>query len=146
MKRIAAFIFAAVLAAPAYAGPYGQALGACLADNTSGKDRKELARWIFAAMSAHPEMKELSSVTPETKEQVFRATGALVTRLLSESCADQAKAAIRAEGARSFEQAFGMLGRLAMQELMTNPEVRVAFSGFDRYIDKSKIDAALKAR
>jgi hypothetical protein len=26
----------------------------CMADSSTGKDRKELARWIFVAMSSHP--------------------------------------------------------------------------------------------
>jgi hypothetical protein len=40
------------------------ALSTCFADRTSGKDRKDLARWIFLAMAAHPEMKEQATPTP----------------------------------------------------------------------------------
>jgi hypothetical protein len=142
-KIIAALVLAA-LATPAAAGPYTDALGACLADNTTGRDRKELARWIFAAMSSHPEMRDLSSVTAEGKEQVFRSAGNLVTRLLTENCRDPARAAMKAEGPSSFEAAFGTLGRLAMQELMSNGEVRTAVGSFERYVDRKKIEAAMR--
>lgn len=145
-KTIAAVILAAAFASPATAGPYTDALGACLADSTTGKDRKELARWIFAAMSSHPEMRDLSALSAHGREQVFRSAGVLVTRLLSESCAQQARAAMKNEGPSSFEFAFGTLGRLAMQELMTNAEVRASVSGFERYVDRKKIDSTINGR
>lgn len=43
-KKFAAFVFELFLSFCAMAGPQTDALSTCLADNTSGKDRKELAR------------------------------------------------------------------------------------------------------
>ena len=40
-----------------------EALSRCLADNTSGRDRKDLARWVFFAMAAHPEIKQYTVPT-----------------------------------------------------------------------------------
>jgi hypothetical protein len=42
--------------------------------------------------------------------------------------------------------AFQKLGELAMKELMTNPEVGAAMSGFERRIDRAKMEAALGGR
>jgi len=103
-------------------------MASCLADNTTGKERKDLARWIFAAMAAHTEMRDLSSSTPATREKISQSIGALITRLLTENCADQTKTAMAKEGSQSLQTAFGSLGQLAMQELMTNQDVNAAIS------------------
>lgn len=134
---------ALLVAAPAGAGPYADAMAGCLADNTTGKERKELARWIFAAMAAHPEMRDLSSSTPATRDRISQSIGALITRLLTENCAEQTRNAMAKEGSQSLETAFGSLGQLAMQELMSNQDVNAAISEFERYIDSKKIEASL---
>lgn len=131
---------------PALAGPDAVALTSCLSDNTSGKDRKDLAKWVFAAMSTHPEIREFAQVSDKVREQTSNTTGVLVTRLMSESCAKQANAAIRNEGQVAMQAAFRALGGLAMQELMSNPDVTVAFSAFEKYMDRRKIEAAFPAK
>lgn len=146
MKRMAVMAVSAVLSVSAMAGDYTNALGSCLADSTTGKDRRELARWIYVAMSQHPDMGRLSKVTAEEKEEALTATGSLFTRLLSESCASQAREAIKHEGPASFIAAFEVLGKLAMQELMTNGDVNAAISSIGRYMDRKKLDAALGQR
>lgn len=146
LTKLVTIAFAVIITTPALAGPYTDALGSCLADNTTGKDRKELARWIFVAMSAHPEMRDLSNTTHDAKEHAFQSVGNLFTRLLSVNCAAQARAAIKSEGSTSFQGAFGSLGQLAMQELMSNPDVNASISGFERYVDKKKLEAALSSK
>src|ERR1700739_4990586 len=96
------FARAAFLAFPAFAGPATDALGACLADNTSGKERKELAKWIFVGMAAHPEIQDIAKLAPAVHEQTDREIGDLVGRLLIKNCADQARAAINGEGGSAF--------------------------------------------
>lgn len=144
MKSIKYAIAALVLiaAVPALAGPATDSLAACLADSTTGKDRKDLARWIFAGMSAHPEMQDIANSTAATRERTSQAVGLLFTRLISESCSSQFRAA-RAESSQSIVVAFDALGKLAMQELMSNTEVRKAISGFEQFVDRKKVDAAL---
>ena len=139
---------AAALALPlvAAAGPATDALGRCLTDQTSGKDRKELARWVFVAMSAHPEIKELSNVSPEARARADQSMGALVTQLLSDRCAKQTKQAVASEGPASLQGAFEVLGKVAMQELMTNQQVQASFSAFEKSVDKKKLDAFLKSK
>ena len=115
----------------------------CLADSTSGKDRKLLARWIFLAMARHPAIEHLSKATATDSEDANREMGALFTRLVAVDCAQQIKAMVAAEGPSSMETSFELLGKIAMQELMTDPKVGAAFAGIDDYIDQEKVGAVV---
>ncbi|KQY87142.1 MULTISPECIES: hypothetical protein [Roseateles] len=136
----------ATLPLSAQAGPKAEALGICLGDSTTGKDRKDLARWIFVAMSAHPEIKPLSNVPDATRAEADEGVAQLLTALLTERCRVQAREAAQQEGSAGFVTAFQKLGELAMKELMTNPEVGAAMGGFERRIDRAKVEAALGGR
>ncbi len=68
------------------------------------------------------------------------------TKLLSESCPTQAKTAMQAEGSAAMQTAFGTLGQLAMQELMSNREVNAAMSEFEQFVDQKKVQSAIGAR
>jgi hypothetical protein len=137
------FSVAAALPLSAHAGPKADALAACLGDSTSGKDRKDLARWIFVAMATHPEIKDLSNVNEASRNGADEAVARLFTALLAERCTPQAREAVQQEGQAGMVTAFQTLGALAMQELMSNPQVSGAISGFERRIDRAKMDAAL---
>lgn len=132
--------------APVLAGPATDALSACLADNTTGKERKELAKWVFVGISSHPAMRDISRATPALREQVNQRTGAMLTRLLTENCPQQARRVIREEGGHGLEQSFSSLGKLAMQELMGNAEVNAAIGGFANYLDQEKLRATFEGR
>ena len=134
---------AAALPLSAQAGPKADALAACLGDNTTGKDRKELARWIFVAMAAHPEIKDLSTASAATRDAADQGMGRLVTALLAERCAAQTREVVAQEGSPGMLSAFRTLGELAMKELMSNPDVGRSLSGYERYLDQAKIRAAL---
>lgn len=121
-------------------------LGQCLADNTSGRDRKDLARWVFLAMAAHPEIKDLSKATPADANGASQATGALFTRLLTQSCAKEARMAMAAGGANALQLAFQTLGQLAMQELMSDGNVAQSMNAIERHVDQKKINEALGPR
>ncbi len=131
---------------PALAGPNADALGRCLTDNTTGKERKELARWIFIAMATHPEIRQLSAAVPSDLEQASKTTGALFTRLLAESCPAEMRAAMQNEGAQAMQAAFGTLGQVAMQELMSDANVSAAISAFERFVDTKKLEAIASGR
>jgi hypothetical protein len=136
------FFFFAILAQQvAFASPQSDALGACLKDNTSGKDRKELARWMFIAMSAHPEIRALTTATEATRTEADQRMAALVTRLLTENCPAQMRAAIEKGSNQGMVDAFKSLGEVAMMELMSNPDVSASIGGYTQFIDKKKFDA-----
>lgn len=138
-----ACIFAAFAPSFCTAGPAADALSLCMADNTTGKERKALARWVFAAISAHPEMSDLSAVNDAMREDANREMASIVTKLVTQSCPAQAAEA-QAESTKSLASAFEALGKLAMVELMSNPQVAASISGFSRYLDNDKIEAVLK--
>lgn len=143
---LAAFVIgSAITISSATASPASDALGTCLADNTTGKDRKDMARWMFIAMSAHPEMHDISKVSKKNQDDINILMGAMVTKLLTENCPAQAKKAMD-EGTEAMKTAFGVLGQLAMQELMANPEVKSSISGFSKYMDKDKINSVFSKK
>lgn len=144
-KHIAAALLAA-LCWPAATLAQGEPLGKCLADNTTGKDRKDLARWIFVAMAAHPEISELANANAAAAEQTSRAMGQLVTRLLTQACVKEVQAAAKAGGTVAMRQAFETLGQVAMMELTSNRDVAASISGFERYVDRAKISALMEGR
>lgn len=123
---------------PAQASPAGDALGRCLADNTTGKDRKDLARWVFVSMAAHPEIRPLAAVPPSAVDRASRDVARMMTTVLVDRCPAQARAALRVGGS-AFESAFSTLGELAMVELMTDPDVNTTLTAFERYLDQDKL-------
>lgn len=132
-------------AAPAaQAGPATDAAAQCLTDNTTGKDRKDLAKWIFVGMAAHPEIRSLSAITPEATEEAQKAMGRIVTQLIGTACAQEMTAAVKADGPLGINTAFEHLGKIAMQELMSNPQVNATIGGFERFIDKKKLEPVLR--
>lgn len=145
--RVVVVVLGLVVALSAHASPNTDALSQCLTDNTSGKDRKALARWIFVGMSAHPDVGEsIARASPKTIDLAQREMGALFTRLIGDQCSDQMKQVAREDGNSGIRIAFEQLGRMAMQELMSNSEVNAAMGGFERYLDKPKLDRVLKSK
>lgn len=138
--------FLAFLVLPASAGRYTDALGTCLADNTNGKERKELAKWIFVGMAAHPDIQDVTNIPAKTHDDVDRFMGELVTRLLTQSCVSQAQVAVKNEGGAAFKGAFSFLGQVAMQELMTNQAVSQSLSSWEKYFDKEKFKSLMEAK
>lgn len=147
-NRLLAIVLAstALLGSPvAFAGPSETAAATrCLADNTTGRDRKDLARWIFLAMATHPEIKEMSKATAPQHEQSQRAVAGLFSRLVGDVCAAEVRALVKSEGPGALGKPFEVLGQLAMQELMTNGDVKASIGGFERFIDRAKVEPVLK--
>ena len=124
-----------------------ESLSRCLADSTTGKDRKDLARWVFFAMAAHPEMKPfaapgIASATDESD----RGTASRFTRLLAESCLKETQAAFKQGGPMGIQAAFQTLGQLAMQELMSDAQVSASMGGFQKYLDQEKLSKAFSGK
>lgn len=120
-----------------------QALSQCLADSTSGRDRKDLARWVFFAMAAHPEIKQYAAPAAEqASEEAHKTIAATFTRLLAESCLPQTQAAFKEGGSKAIETAFQTLGQLAMQEIMSNPDVNAGMTRFEKFLDQGKLSKA----
>jgi len=131
----------ALLVAPAVAraGVYSDDLARCLVDSTSKEDRIALVQWMFAAASAHPAVKPMTSVSADEIDAANKRMADLIVRLLTESCADQARKAIQYEGNSTIETGFTVLGQVAGKELFQSPEVAGALSGVEKYLDGDKL-------
>ena len=140
-------VVAALLAVSvsAQGGQPADALKTCLADSTSGKDRKDLAKWIFLAMAAHPEMNGLLTANLATElDESSKKIAALFTRLLTESCLSETRAVVATgQGSQSISLAFEGLGQLAMQELMAHKSVQDSMGYFERYLDQKRLMAPM---
>ena len=122
-----------------HASQEAQQLGVCLTDSMNGKERKNLAKWIFLGMSSHSEIKPYAKVSKQDLDESDRYVGKLITRLITEDCPEQAKVASKVRGTGAFEQAFKVVGEVAMQELMAEPSVGQSLGGFEKYLDQEKI-------
>jgi hypothetical protein len=134
-----AFVFGGVSSASA--GVYADDLGKCLVASTTQDDRTSLVRWMFMAAAHHPAVKPIAAITPAQQDESDKAMGALVMRLLTDSCKTEAQKAIQYEGPITLQLAFEVLGRVAGQELFSSPEVTGNFQGLAKYIDSDKLKA-----
>jgi 3-oxoacyl-ACP reductase-like protein len=148
-KTIAAFAAliacATAPAAEAQATPAtpSAALSACLVRSTTAADHTLLAQWIFVTMSRHPSVSQMTSLTDAQSVAINRQIGGLVNRLLTESCANETRAAVREGGPAALQSSFETLGRTAMTTLMGHPDVSAGLAGFAGYLDQEKLAAIL---
>lgn len=117
-----------------------QDLKTCLIDSLNGKERKQLAVSMFLAMSVHPGLKAYPVAADESKERVDKAIGKVITRLFVENCANEAKAA-RTVDPLAIKKAFELVAKLAIQELVSNPEVKKEIVNYAKYLDQDKFKA-----
>ncbi|PML93012.1 hypothetical protein BCT64_14840 [Vibrio breoganii] len=122
----------------------GQELGVCLSDSLNGKERKLLVRWTYFGLSTHSTIKPYSNISKEDIDSTNKQVGALMTRLIAEDCPKEASAAYEANGSKAIEQAFGIVGQVAFQELMNESSVLQSFEGYLDYIDEDKIGQVFK--
>jgi len=127
----------------AFAGPYSDALGKKLVSSTTRAEKALFVRWIFFAMALHPDLKEMSAISPAQREETNRAVAQMMTRMLTETCAVEAKEAVRYEGASAIEGAFNLLGQIAARELFSNPDVNAGLAELQKYFDSKAIERAL---
>ena len=145
MKRLIAITFVAItfiIPTQVHAAGATEQFAQCLVDGLTGKERKALAKWIFFAIAAHPEISTFSSATPQDIEDSDKFVGSLITRMLTEDCPAQLKAA-NAENPLALQSAFELVGQVAMQELMSNQNVTTSISNYSRYADLQKINALM---
>lgn len=140
--KISLIALAASISLPSYSQSSTQDFATCLADSLNGKERKELAKWIFLSISVHPNLKEFSKVSIEIRDKTDKYIGSLITRLLTENCPSELRLASESDPL-ALQKGFEFVGQVAMQEIMTNTETMKALSGYARYTDQSKIAATI---
>jgi hypothetical protein len=133
----------ALLAQPAHAGPAADAMGKCLLDHASQKDRTDLMRWMFANAALHPDVASIAAVSPEVRQDIDRTAAQLVQRLVFDSCRSESGNALRTEGPAAMQLAFQRLAQLIGDNLVANPAVAQGSANILRYMDVSRLPMLL---
>jgi hypothetical protein len=121
-------------AAPA-ASVYTDDLSRCLVEKTSKTDQTYLVKWVFAAVSAGSEVKAMSSISQEQRTAYTLGVGKLMTRLLTVDCRAETVKAVKYDGPQSIETAFELLGKVAMQGMLSDPAVAEELGGLTKGAD-----------
>ena len=143
MKRFLLVLFTLSFSQAVMAGPFTNQLASCLVKQTSEADRVILMQWLFAAMSHHPEVKQLSAVNANKAEGLNKGAANLFTDLIANRCKAQTVDALKYEGNEALKVSFETLGRVAMQGIMSNPAVNGYMGGLQKHIDLNKMQDVL---
>jgi hypothetical protein len=142
-RTLTALAATLVLGTPLWAGPYGDELSKCLVESTTTEDKSTLVQWMFAMSALHPDVKQLSAVSAGKRNDLNKQFAGLLTTLLTKSCVDESKAAIKYEGPETISQGFSVLGQVAGRELFSNAEVAAGMGELEGLVDDKKIETAL---
>ncbi len=135
-------ILASIVSMPSSSQESTQVFATCMADSLNGKERKELAKWIFLSMTVHPSLKEYSTASVEDRDTSDRYVAKLITRLITENCPTELRAASKTDPL-AIQKGFEFVGQVAMQEIMSNQETLEALTGYAAYLDQNDIAEAL---
>ena len=69
---------------------------------------------------------------------------ALFTKLLTETCVETSKKAIKCEGPVAIQAAFQVLGQVAAGERFAHPDVTRVMSGLEEFLDGKKLEALVQ--
>lgn len=129
---------------PSHAGLYTDDLARCVVESTTPEDRTNLMKWMFIAMSQHPSVSMLSAVKPADVSAANKTIAELYMRLLTQSCEQKARDAIRIEGVGAVQSSFQLLGQVAASGLFSDPNVAKTMSDLTHYLDNDKLEALAK--
>ena len=125
---------------PIFAGPFGDEMARCLVTSTSNGDRTKLVKWMFRVYGDHPDVSYMVDLSDREKKVIDKDVANIFTRLLSEDCIDETKKALDYEGENVMFNAFRILGNVAAQGIVDNPEVKKSINKFVELIDYEKLD------
>lgn len=123
------------------AGQSVDQLSQCLETSMSEQDRSTVVQWMFVALSAHPDLKSFSHVTPEQKANLDQKLAGVLQTTIAEKCAAQTKAVIQNEGLQAVSDSFQGLGQTTGKAILNDPAVNAQLRGTLRYIDLNKLAA-----
>lgn len=126
------------------AGVYSDDLGKCLVNTTTKNERQQLVKVIFAGIAKHPSTSYMADISTVQEDEFMRQFASIFTDLMTERCVEQARLAIRYEGLQAIENSFELLGKIAVQDLMTHPAINAYFEGMATYIDENALNALVK--
>lgn len=123
-----------------------QAFGECLVEQSTGKDRKNLAIWLFFALSQHKDVKKVIDVPDQDVQSATDRFADTSIRLMTKDCRKEFKAAYKDNGVSAVEVGFAALGKVAAQEMFTDPNVQKSMSGFDSSENIAALEEVLKEK
>jgi hypothetical protein len=143
-KALRTCLIALTLSLPvtAIAGPYGDSLTKCLVERTTSAEKTILVQWIFVTISVHPEVASMVSTTPERRTEASKRAANMFQTLLTKTCLDETRKAVKFEGPAVLEQSFNQLGQIAARELFTHPKVAASMTEFATFVDKKAMEKA----
>ena len=130
----AAGALAGVWGGEARADVHTDALGSCFVASTTDADRVAFVRWMFMALSKHPEVADLAKITEAQRQAGNRSTAALVERLVLTDCRSQSAAVLQHDGLDAVLAAFELVGESAADGLMSHPAVAAQFESLGGYM------------
>jgi hypothetical protein len=142
---LAVLAFAAALVAPAHAGPYGDDLAQCLVEKSSDADKTTLIKWFFAMAATHPDVKSIAAITAEQRESLNRDVARIFQTLLTETCKNETKKAMKYEPQTAIQSSFSVLGQVAAQGLFSDPDVAGNLGEFTKFVDEEKLKGVLQS-
>lgn len=125
------------------AGTDSETLGKCLVAATSDADKVALVRWMFANITLHPAVADLSAVTTGQRDKANEAAAGIIERLLSVACRQETAEALRNEGAPAIRDGFQTLGQVAGAAMLSDATVRGGFAQIGKYFDEKKMNGLL---
>jgi hypothetical protein len=128
------------------ASPGAAALGRCVIGMTTGNDRLLISRWIGMGLASAPQLEGLVTVDVEARDMLDRELAALFVRLFTQDCVEETRPLVRAGDQASVQVAFGMLGEIAVGELIRDPRAAAIMSNYVRYIPADTFDVFLPKR
>lgn len=134
-------ILTGVGATPARADDEIETLKQCVRLSTTGKDRITAARWLLVSLASAPQIKDLTTIDPVQKVQLDKDMAKLFTRLFTVDCLEEARPIFIEPGhSKDVEEVGGVLGEMAMQELLGNKDAVAAVSAYANYLDPKAFD------
>lgn len=126
---------------PATAGPYADDMAKCLVKSATSADRSTFMKFLFAALSLHPDVASLANVSAAQRDGITQDTGALLQRLLTEDCRAETTQAIQNEGPQTVDYAFQIFGQVIGRGLFGDPHVAEGMKGLSASLDVEKLKA-----
>lgn len=137
--KLSAIVMLCMISINSFAGPFTDKLSICLVNKTTDADKELLIKWIYAAMSTHPSVQKLNKIPVSVSDNLNRKAAKLFTDLLTNRCKPEATEAVKYEKNIAIQTSFGVLGKVAMQGIMSHPNVNTYLSQLGKYSDKEKL-------
>ncbi|SIN72386.1 hypothetical protein [Halodesulfovibrio marinisediminis] len=126
-----------------FAGVYGDELTKCLVQSATKEDRVALATWMGVLLAQHSKVSQHVRTSYSDLVDTTNSAVDSVTRLTFQICENEARQAMKYEGAEAYKKSFQYFGTIAIQELMTDPSVSKAMFLYQKSVEE-KVNLMVK--